>query len=105
MHRRGVAHCDFEPRNIVRDPGGGVTIIDLDCAEAHKCQGFSMCTELRIAADVLRISTRLAVGFEVLSQWTPMLTGLIGPIAPRSCSLAPVLCLVIVALSALLRLL
>jgi serine/threonine protein kinase len=105
MHRCGVAHCDFEPRNIVRDPGGRVTIIDLDCAEAHKCQGFAMCTELRVAAGVLRISTRLAVGVEVLSHWTPVLTGLIGPIAPRSCSPAPVLCLVIVALTTLLRLL
>jgi serine/threonine protein kinase len=109
MHRRGVAHCDFEPRNIVRDPGGRVTIIDLDCAEAHKCQGFAMCTELRVAAGVLRISTRLAAAFEVLSQWTTDLVCLVNPklgyIAARSHSLrASILCVVILALYALLRL-
>jgi serine/threonine protein kinase len=66
MHRRGVAHCDFEPRNIVCDPDGRVTIIDLDCAQAHQCENFAMCGELKTAAEQLRIPTRFAVAFEVL---------------------------------------
>jgi RIO-like serine/threonine protein kinase len=51
VHRCGIAHGDFAPRNVVLDTIGQTTLIDFESAtECHQCPGDGSCEELARAA-------------------------------------------------------
>ncbi|KAJ7217643.1 hypothetical protein B0H12DRAFT_1153433 [Mycena haematopus] len=55
LHQSGVAHNDFEPRNVTRSETLGPLIIDFDETSLdHVCTGVS-CEELRRVAQVLQL--------------------------------------------------
>ena len=69
LHRGGIVHGDFEPRNIVVQPDGHVVIVDFGCSEVHACNG--SCTEILALAERLEIDPFLAVHhYHHSSLWT-----------------------------------
>jgi serine/threonine protein kinase len=55
VHLHGVAHGDVEPRNVVLDDEGRVTLVDFDSADRrHACSGALNCYELKSLADALK---------------------------------------------------
>jgi len=75
IHRRGIFHYDFEPRNVLRKGWCRLTIIDFAFSDVnHTCPGWRVCHELkdawhsklRLVGILGKVRVRLVMGLRVI---------------------------------------
>jgi hypothetical protein len=55
LHRVGILHGDFEPRNVALGPRGVILLDFSHSSDHHSCNGETLCHELVYARSILEL--------------------------------------------------